>query len=137
VTGRGGGVDLTNMSPVGLVREFHVAFGCAIDKPPTRDLRTLRARLIAEEANEVNGELARGGLAAIAKELADLAYVTYGAAVSLGIDLDAAIRAVHASNMAKLGADGRPIFRADGKVLKPEGWQAPDMSGALPAGRSA
>jgi len=133
MTGRGGGPDVTNMSPAGLVRAFHVAFGCAIDKP----LRTLRARLIAEEANEANGELARGGLAAIAKELADLAYVTYGAAVSLGIDLDAAIRAVHASNMAKLGADGRPILRADGKVLKPEGWQAPDVSGALPAGRSA
>lgn len=114
-----------------MVTEFHDRFGCAIAQSPSRDLRTLRARLIAEEADEANNELARGDLASIAKELADLAYVTYGAAISLGIDLDAAIAAVHDSNMSKLGADGKPIMREDGKVLKGPDYRAPDMSLAL------
>ena len=44
--------------------------------------------------------------------------MAYGTAHVYGIDLDAVLDEVHASNMTKLGADGRPIRRADGKVLK-------------------
>jgi predicted HAD superfamily Cof-like phosphohydrolase len=44
--------------------------------------------------------------------------VAYGAAVTYGIDLDAALREVHRSNMSKLDDQGRPVYREDGKVLK-------------------
>lgn len=125
------------VSPAGMVREFHERFSCPIGEEPSRPLLRLRQRLIREERREFVEAFRTGDLEAIARELADLAYVTYGTAVSLGIDLDAAVRAVHAANMAKLGPDGRPILRADGKVLRPEGWTPPDMSGALPAGRPA
>jgi predicted HAD superfamily Cof-like phosphohydrolase len=113
------------------VAEFHRIFDVAINQPASRDLRSLRARLIAEEADEVNAELACGSLTSIAQELADLVYVAYGTAISLGIDLDAAVTEVHRANMSKLGTDGRPRYRSDGKVLKPAGWTPPDCSSAV------
>lgn len=64
-------------------------------------------------------------LAALTKELADLRYVTDGAAVALGLPLDEAFEVVHESNMSKLGEDGKPIKNEDGKALKgPNYWQA-------------
>lgn len=65
--------------------------------------------------------------------LCDLLYVTYGAAVEMGVDLDPYFNEVHRSNMAKLGPDGKPIKRADGKTLKPKGWKPPDLKGLLDA----
>jgi predicted HAD superfamily Cof-like phosphohydrolase len=62
------------------------------------------------------------------KEIADLRYVAGGLAVALGMDLEAADAAVHESNMSKLGADGRPVRRDDGKVLKGPNYLAPDLS---------
>ena len=41
--------------------------------------------------------------------LADIIYVTYGFAIELGLDLDEVLREVHAANLTKLGADGKPI----------------------------
>ncbi|WP_298996866.1 hypothetical protein [uncultured Desulfovibrio sp.] len=62
------------------------------------------------------------------KELADLLYVTYWLAARIGIDLDAAFRLVHQSNMSKLGPDGKPVKREDGKVLKGPNYKAPDLT---------
>jgi predicted HAD superfamily Cof-like phosphohydrolase len=59
--------------------------------------------------------------------LCDLLYVTYGAAVDLGVDLQPFFAEVHRSNMAKVG--GRK--REDGKWLKPAGWTPPDIAGLL------
>lgn len=117
-----------------MVREFHETFGVTINEPPSRDLRTLRARLIAEEANETTVELARGDLEAIAKELADVIYVTYGTAISLGIDLDAVIAEVHRSNMSKVGRDGKASFREDGKVLKGPNYRPPNLTTVIRGG---
>lgn len=64
----------------------------------------------------------------LAKELADLLYVTYWLAARIGIDIDKAFREVHKSNMSKLGDDGKPVKRADGKVLKGPNYKAPDLS---------
>ena len=51
-------------------------------------------------------------------ELADLVYVCYQFAARQEWDLDEAMRRVHRANMSKLGEDGKPIYRGDGKVLK-------------------
>ena len=118
--------------PAALVREFHEAFGIAIAEPADGPLRRLRAELLHEESGEADVALIAGTLEMIAKELADVVIVTYGAAISLGIDLDEAVRAVHASNMTKLGEDGKPVLRADGKVLKGPNYQEADVSAALP-----
>ena len=64
----------------------------------------------------------------LAKELADILYVCYWTAAKIGIDVNEAFRRVHASNMSKLGPDGKPVKREDGKVLKGPGYHAPDLS---------
>jgi predicted HAD superfamily Cof-like phosphohydrolase len=94
------------------------------------DLVDLRTTLIFEEAAEVADALRTGDPLQVAQELADLVYVAYGTAVSLGIDLDAALAEVHRSNMSKLGPDGQPILREDGKVLKGPYYIPPDMTKA-------
>jgi len=62
------------------------------------------------------------------KELADLVYVAYQYAENMGWDLDEALNRVHQSNMSKLGEDGNPIYREDGKVLKGPDYQPPNLS---------
>jgi predicted HAD superfamily Cof-like phosphohydrolase len=63
----------------------------------------------------------------VAKELADVLCVAYGAAAALGIPMDEVYREVHASNITKVGG---PI-RADGKMLKGDGYWPPDLSRIL------
>lgn len=70
-------------------------------------------------------------LVAAADALADITYVTYGAADTWGFDLDAVVREVHRSNMTKLGEDGQPIRRADGKVLKGPAYEPPAIEPLL------
>jgi predicted HAD superfamily Cof-like phosphohydrolase len=62
------------------------------------------------------------------KELADLVYVCFQYAENLGWDLDEALDRVHKSNMTKLGEDGQPIRREDGKVLKGPNYQPPTLT---------
>ena len=62
------------------------------------------------------------------KELADLVYVCAQYAENMDWDIEQALRRVHKSNMSKLGEDGKPIYREDGKVLKGPNYQPPDLS---------
>lgn len=121
-------------SPADLVREFHLAFGLAARSTPTevsRDLAAHRGELLAEEAAEVAEVSVTGPLDRLAHELADVVYVAYGTALVHGIDLDAVLAEIHRSNMTKLGPDGQISRRADGKVLKGEHYEAPDVSAVL------
>lgn len=112
------------------VREFHEALDIPIEPHPTlatEERRRLRWALISEESNEVFEALESADLVGIADGLADLIYVAVGTAIELGIPLDRVWDEVHRSNMAKRGG---PV-REDGKRLKPEGWQPPDIKRAL------
>jgi len=62
------------------------------------------------------------------KELADLVYVCYQYAENMNWFLDEALDRVHKSNMSKLGEDGKPIYREDGKVLKGPNYKKPNLS---------
>ncbi len=62
------------------------------------------------------------------KELADLVYVCYQYAENMHWFLDEALNRIHESNMSKLGADGKPIYREDGKVLKGPNYKPPNLS---------
>lgn len=89
--------------------------------------------LILEEAKELQDEVqlmiaGKGEAKDFVKELADLEYVVNWMAAKIGIDLPAATAAVHDSNMSKLGEDGKPIKREDGKVLKGPNYHKPDMT---------
>ena len=62
------------------------------------------------------------------KELADLIYVCAQYAENMNWDIEQALRRVHKSNLSKLGEDGKPIKREDGKILKGPNYQPPDLS---------
>ena len=135
-----------------MVAEFHGAFGLpnrlGQGKPDAMHERTeLRADLIDEEFEEfldshrrvyidygrlgASNDLVNVDTVAYADALADLVYVCFGAAIEAGIDLNMVLREVHSSNMSKLDADGKPIYREDGKVLKGPHYSAPNIKEVL------
>ena len=117
------------------VREFHEVYGCPTRETPGIDVPEvdMRLALIDEEVGELRWALAAGDVVETADALADIAYVVFGAALTFGIDLDAVLAEVHRSNMSKLGLDGKPVYREDGKVLKGPGYFRPDVRGVLDA----
>jgi predicted HAD superfamily Cof-like phosphohydrolase len=88
-------------------------------------------KLLSEEFNEYMEGEQKDDLENVAKELADIIYIVCGTAASYGIPLDVVFDEVHKSNMAKLGPDGKPKRREDGKILKPDGWTPPDIKKIL------
>lgn len=108
-----------------MVREFHQRFGLlAPERPSLEEFPgDLRVRLIQEEASELAEAVRQRDVVGVIDALCDLLYVTYGAAVALGVDLEPFFEEVHHSNMAKLG--GRR--REDGKWLKPDHWEGPRL----------
>ena len=61
------------------------------------------------------------------KELADLVYVCYQYVVIIGLFVDVDLHRVHQSNLSKLGEDGEPVYREDGKVLKGPNYAPPNL----------
>ena len=122
------------------VRAFHAAISAPLpERPqvPSAATLALRLTLLREEMQEVEAEFERLSadlpdvtphrLAPLAHELADLLYVTYGALGALGVDADAVFAEIHRANLTKAAGPRR----ADGKQLKPEGWQKADVLGVI------
>jgi len=141
--------------PEALVREFHATYALPVEAgAPSvdRDRVHMRMALIAEEFAELMtavygeraGRLAEEAFAAgvaaddgprdvvgAADALGDLVYVLYGMALECGIPLPAVLAEIQRSNLSKLGADGLPVLRGDGKILKGPGYVPPDVAGVL------
>ena len=112
-------------------KEFRAGFQVTNSTTPAS--RTMQKQLIIEEFKEfLEAEqqyipgLKRNAEECL-KELADLVYVCYQYAQNVNWDLDEALDRVHQSNMSKLGEDGLPIRREDGKVLKGPNYQPPTL----------
>tara|TARA_R110002012_G_scaffold117692_1_gene265760 strand:+ start:5864 stop:6244 length:381 start_codon:yes stop_codon:yes gene_type:complete len=90
--------------------------------------RALQKSLIDEEWSEFHEAYHHESDENQLKELADLIYVCYQYAASQDWDLDEAMRRVHKSNMSKLGPNGKPIYRADGKVMKSPKYTPPILT---------
>ena len=88
----------------------------------------MQLALIAEEFEEFRAAVNNEPYTNELKELADLVYVCFQYAENMEWDLEEALHRVHKSNMSKLGLDGKPIRRADGKVLKGPNYQPPIMT---------
>jgi len=119
------------MSNFNKVWHFMNSFGQeTLAKPtlPHVDLAELRLDLIQEEVDELATAIIDQDIVEIADALTDILYVTYGAGHAFGIDLDTCFTEVHRSNMSKLGIDGKPIYREDGKVLKGRGYTPPQLA---------
>ena len=141
--------------PEALVRRFHHVYGLPVQTDGAsleRESLDMRMSLIAEEFAElvgaVYGQAARAEIESsyhravaaddgardtveTADALADLVYVIYGMALETGIDLAAVLAEVQRSNMSKLGADGKPVHREDGKVLKGPDYFPPNVEAVL------
>ena len=114
------------------VAEFMNAFGQIVETEPTwTSVSELRFSLIEEELKELRQALIERDIVEVADALTDLLYVVYGAGHSFGIDLNKCFDEVHSSNMTKLGPEGKPIYREDGKVMKGPGYRAPDLKTLL------
>jgi len=112
-------------------KEFRSKYN--LKNSPTKKQRTYQKNLIVEEFKEfleAEGELWHNSPtypSEALKELADLVYVCYQYAENMGWFLDEALDRVHQSNMSKLGKDGKPIYREDGKVLKGPDYEPPTL----------
>lgn len=126
------------MHPYDMVKEFHKKFRHPIRKTPAnidnpRDidlilLTNLRHRLIKEEWEEFDEAFWDNNEIEMLDALCDMIYVIYGMAIAMGWDINSALAEVHRSNMSKLGADGEPIVREDGKIEKGENYSPPDLA---------
>ena len=122
------------------VKEFHEVMGLDVSNGPidmkqlhphgpesSSPLWRLRAELVREEYEEFMDAMAKEDLVEIADAICDLHYVLSGTSVSFGIPEDECFAEVHASNMSKVDADGTIHRRDDGKIIKGDGFFAPDL----------
>ncbi|WP_419810790.1 hypothetical protein [Bacterioplanoides sp.] len=117
-----------------LVTQFNETYQVPVQtepKAPYAKDADLMWNAINEELWELSEALDDKNPIEIADALADIIYVTAQQAVKNGFPIGALLREVHKSNMSKLDANGNPIFREDGKVLKGPNFKAPDIAGVL------
>lgn len=116
------------------VWEFHNAFALPFlfspAFPPSPRIK-LRMDLHDEECRELEDAIVNRDVVEVADALGDIVYLAHGMAIEFGIDLDAVLAEIHASNMSKLGEDGKPILREDGKVLKGPNYFKPNLAKVL------
>ena len=114
------------------LKEFHTAFGLPQRNIPTimpSDEFKSRQNLLEEEVDELSTAYENGDIIEIADAITDCLYVLIGTALQFGIAdaLDEYFDEVHKSNMSKLGLDGKPIVREDGKVMKGPNFRRPEL----------
>ena len=119
------------------VKEFHKAFKLDyLDKPKAdlgMDKNKLRFNLMKEENEEYFEAANNNDIVEVADALGDMLYILCGTIIEHGMEhkIDEIFREIQNSNMSKLGADGSPIYREDGKVLKGPNYFKPDIERIL------
>jgi predicted HAD superfamily Cof-like phosphohydrolase len=113
--------------------EFQVAYNSTRNSKPTlisEDDYSLRYKLGKEELDEYLDACKDGDLIEVADALADQLYILLGTMISHGMGnvIEDIFDEVHRSNMSKLGEDGKPIYREDGKILKGPNFSSPNLS---------
>lgn len=124
-------------SIVDKVREFHEVFGLDFHNAPVVDISDkiieLRHRLMAEENDEYLEAAKNKDLTQIADALGDKLYILCGTIIAHGLQhkIVEVFEEIHRSNMSKLDADGKPIYREDGKIMKSDRYFLPDIESIL------
>lgn len=111
-----------------LVKEFHKAFNHPYsDKPKSMDVDRAKKRYswMLEEINEFLDAVEEQDIVEQADAMIDVMYFALGTLVEMGIEPKNLFDIVQNANMSKLWSDGKPHYKADGKVMKPEGWEDP------------
>lgn len=116
------------------VEKFHDTFGIPNEYAPkadiSNDLIDLRFKLMAEENEEYLEAAKNGDLVEVADALGDMMYILCGTILSHGMQhkIEEVFEEIQRSNMSKLGQDGKPIYREDGKVLKGPNYFKPNIA---------
>jgi predicted HAD superfamily Cof-like phosphohydrolase len=118
------------------VEEFHRVFKAPIRYRPqliSKERGLLRWDLMEEENAEYIEAVNEENLVEVADALGDMLYILCGTIIEHGLQyrIDEVFNEIQRSNMSKLGSDGKPIFREDGKILKGEGYSVPDIATIL------
>jgi predicted HAD superfamily Cof-like phosphohydrolase len=119
------------------VKEFHTAFGLGVNEAPTGCLgeakNLLRFNLMKEENEEYLEAVMNNDTIEIADALGDMLYILCGTIIEHGLQhkIEAVFDEIQRSNMSKLGHDGKPIYREDGKVMKGPNYFKPDFTAIL------
>jgi len=122
---------------INAVEEFHNAFGIESAKSPTVDVSEqkiiLRYNLMKEENEEYLEAAQNKDLVEVADALGDMLYILCGTILSHGMQhkISEVFEEIQRSNMSKLGSDGKPIYREDGKILKGPNYFKPNISSIL------
>ena len=119
------------------VKQFHASFGLGISEIPKGDLgdavNLLRYNLMKEENEEYHEAVQNNDIVEIADALGDMLYILCGTIIVHGLQykIEEVFEEIQRSNMSKLGSDGRPIYREDGKVMKGPDYFKPDFTKIL------
>ena len=119
------------------VEKFHDIFGIPNEYSPVaaikEELIQLRFKLMAEENEEYLEAALAGDKTEVADALGDMLYILCGTILSHGMQhkIEEVFDEIQRSNMSKLGSDGQPIYREDGKVLKGPGYFKPNIAAIL------
>ncbi len=119
------------------VEEFHDAFGIKNNYHPIakleKDVFLLRHKLMSEENEEYLEACKSGDLVEIADALGDMMYILCGTILAHGLQdkIENIFEEIQRSNMSKLGPDGKPIYRGDGKIMKGPNYFKPDIKNQL------
>jgi predicted HAD superfamily Cof-like phosphohydrolase len=121
------------------VREFHTSFGLGVSEIPRADLgeavNLLRFNLMKEENEEYLEAVQNKDIVEIADALGDMLYILCGTIIEHGLQhkIEEVFNEIQRSNMSKLDANGKPIYREDGKVMKGPNYFKPDFTKILGA----
>ena len=119
------------------VTEFHKAFRLVVNNSPTIDIdestMNLRFTLMDEENKEYLEAIKNNDMIEVADALGDMLYILCGTIITHGMQdvIDKLFEEIQRSNMSKLGNDGKPIYRKDGKVLKGPNYFKPNIAKIL------
>ncbi|MDC6481074.1 nucleoside triphosphate pyrophosphohydrolase family protein [bacterium] len=104
-------------------------FATACDQAPSEANYKMYLDLIREEVGELEDAIADNDRIEQLDALIDILVVTIGAVRAGGMNAEGAWKEVMDTNFAKIDpTTGKVIKREDGKVLKPEGWKAPELT---------
>ncbi len=121
------------------VELFHNSFGLGVSNIMKADLgastNTLRFNLMDEENKEYLEAAQNNDMVEVADALGDMLYILCGTILEHGMQhkIEEVFEEIQRSNMSKLGADGKPIYREDGKVLKGPNYFKPNIQQILDA----
>ena len=124
-------------SKIEAVEKFHKAFGLGVLQKPKANLGSeknlLRYKLMREENEEYLDAAQNNDMVEVADALGDMLYILCGTILEHGMQhkIEEVFNEIQKSNMSKLGADDKPIYREDGKVLKGPNYFKPNIEGIL------